>query len=561
MQLFKPSKKTEYYGVVGFFSIIIPLILYISRTVDDNRLTSWGWIFTSENVLLLFGVLLISPIFSFVISCTPELPKRLKPVFLLLVSYFAARYFWQAPEVILDTARYFTQAKQLALNGPGYFFSEWGKEIFAWTDLPLIPFLYGMVFSFFGEHRENIQLFTTLLYSGTVLLVYYWGKELWDENTGFYGGMFLLGFPYLYTQVPLMLVDVPTMFFFMLAVYLTTMAVRLGGWPRLLAAAFALFLSIFTKYSSLVFLPGLIVLFFVHLYSNPRQTLRRGLVLAATLISLVGLVLVFKFEVFAEQIRFLIQYQKPGLGRWVEGYHSTFFYQTHAFITLGALFSLYEAFRKRDITILCVCVFVIIIFVLQIKRIRYTMPVFPMLALMAAYGLKDIGDKEIRKFIVSCVIITSLGLAVSGYLPFLKKMSAVNIPNAVNFLESLDINQIEATTLPIDEQIVNPDVSIPLIDLFSSKQVVHKTGIDFSSPEGVETSSLRFTWEFQVPSLYYSPSIHPRPKRAVMVVSGKKNQLLPQELQKGLEDFNHMKSFQSSTGVFRYQTFVQVYYD
>ena len=100
-----------------------------------------------------------------------------------------------------------------------------------------MPFLYGLVFKFFGEQRIFIQVLNTLFYSLTVVLTYQLGKTLWDEDTGFWGGLLLLGFPYLYTQVPLMLVDVPTMFFFMLAVVTCVNALKKGGTGRIVLAA------------------------------------------------------------------------------------------------------------------------------------------------------------------------------------------------------------------------------------------------------------------------------------------------------------------------------------
>jgi len=129
----------------------------------------------------------------------------------------AAACFWKEPEVIVDASRYFTQAKHLELDGLGGFVRGWGREIPAWTDLPLVPALYGFVFRTFGETRVAVQAFTTLLFAGTVLLAFRTGKALWDEEVGFAGGALLLAIPYLLTQVPTMLVDVPTMFFLTLA--------------------------------------------------------------------------------------------------------------------------------------------------------------------------------------------------------------------------------------------------------------------------------------------------------------------------------------------------------
>ena len=100
----------------------------------------------------------------------------------------------------MDASRYFTQAKHLDVYGIEYFLREWGRDINIWTGHAPHSFLYGLIFKLFGESRIYIQAFTTLLFSSTVVLTYNIGKTLWDETVGFYGGLLLLGIPYLFSQ-------------------------------------------------------------------------------------------------------------------------------------------------------------------------------------------------------------------------------------------------------------------------------------------------------------------------------------------------------------------------
>ena len=58
------------------------------------------------------------------------------------------------------------------------------------------------------------------------------------------------------------------------------------------------------------------------------------------------------------------------------------------------------------------------------------MPVFPMFALMASYGLEAVTHRELRKFLVYAAVSTSLVIALFAYLPFLQKMSPVNLRDA-----------------------------------------------------------------------------------------------------------------------------------
>ena len=202
--------------------------LFFLRSLDDNRLVSWRWAFAAEDALAWALVLGIAVLIAHAAGLVGA--RALRPQLVLFGSGFAAAaLLWSEPEVIVDAARYFTQAKQAQVYGIAYFLQAWGGEIPAWTDLPLVPLLYGAVFSLFGEERVYIQLCTSLLFAGTIVLTYRLGRTLWGDAVGLTAGALLLGMPYLLVQVPLMLVDVPTMFLFMLAVLTVTCALRRGG--------------------------------------------------------------------------------------------------------------------------------------------------------------------------------------------------------------------------------------------------------------------------------------------------------------------------------------------
>jgi asparagine N-glycosylation enzyme membrane subunit Stt3 len=198
---------------VPFLSFGAFLILYFFRYADNNRLTSWQWAFAGMDMVWFIPILMLGLTLAYAISLV-SYEKFRPPLTLFFSSFLAASIFWGAPEVIVDVSRYFTQAKHLELYGIKYFMSEWGTGINAWTDLPLVPFLYGLIFKYLGESRIFIQIFSTILFSLTVVLTYLTGKEFWNEETGFFAGAMLLGIPYIFSQTPMMLVDIPTMFFF-----------------------------------------------------------------------------------------------------------------------------------------------------------------------------------------------------------------------------------------------------------------------------------------------------------------------------------------------------------
>jgi hypothetical protein len=396
------------------------LAFFVFRSADDNRLFSWTWVFAGGNASTIFLLLILGIILAFSLARV-SLIERGPIAFLFLFSFVTTAVFWSEPELIMDASRYFTQAKHLEVYGIEYFIREWGKDITAWTDLPSIPFLYGLIFTCFGENRIAIQIFTTLLFSGTLVLTYLIGKMLWNEEIGFSAGMLLLGMPFLLTQVPLMLVDVPTMFFLTLSIFTFMKALDQGGVPMIALASLTVFFTFFSKYSTWIMLSVLGIILLVYLKKESTVTFRRSVAVLLLSGLLIGTIAILKFDLISEQIRLLLSYQKPGLGRWGESLISTFFFQIHPFITLAAAFSLFVAFKKRDLNFIIISWLVFFVFVFEIRRIRYILPVLPLLALMAAYGLQKIGSKELRRFIVFTIAISSLTIAIFAYLPFARK--------------------------------------------------------------------------------------------------------------------------------------------
>lgn len=539
------------------------LVLYVFRAIDDNRLTSWQWVFGMVDLKDVLWPLVIGLVAAYLFS-RMALSPRYYGAFLFIASFALAVLFWRVPEVIIDTSRYFTQAKHLGVFGTSYFIAEWGRSIVPWTDLPLIPFLYGVIFKFFGESRLYIQIFTTLLFSATVVLTYQIGKTLWDEQVGFLGGLLLLSIPYLFTQVPLMLVDVPTMFFFTLAIYAFIKALRRGGTGMIILAAVAVFGAVFSKYSTWLMLSILPVIFLVHLYPfqwrQQRLIVGRGILVALLAAVLIGVVVYLKFDVLAEQIRLLISYQQPGLKRWGESFYSTFLFQTHPLLPTAALYSGYVALKKKDLKYLIISWLILLIFVLHIERIRYIIMVFPMLALMAAYGLQAIKNQDLQKHIVFSAVVSSVVIAVFAFLPFLQQMSAVNLQQAGEYLNNAAVERIDVYTLPFkDFDEINPAVSVPLLDLFTRQEIAYDYKHTAPPLERIVNSSLRFTWDYLNPEYYTSGANRLKEDIGLVIIAQEPVETLPEELEQEYEGYRLARTFATSTGIFRYQTVVTIY--
>jgi len=545
--------------LVALLTLTTFLSLFVLRSLDDNRLTSWQWTVAGADTLTILFVLVLGILLAYLLSNVP-LPGRKPASWLFIASFSISAIFWGEPEIIVDTSRYFVQAKYLELYGVGYFFKEWGNNIFVWTDLPLVPLLYGLVFKFFGEYRAGIQIFNSLLFSGTVVLTYLIGKELWGKTIGLYGGLLLLGIPYLYTQVPLMLVDVPAMFFFTLALFTTIKAVKQGGAALLLSASATIVFAMLTKYSVWLFLSVIPIIFLSHIEYGRKVILHRATIITLAAAGLVGIVLLWKYNVIVEQIRLLQSYQIPGLKRWGESFTSTFFFQIHPYITLAALFSIYAAIKKKDAKYAIISWLLLLMVVLEIKRARYLIVVFPMLALMAAYGIREIRNVKTGKFVVSSAVVSALVIAIFGYLPFIKNTSVVNLDRAGKYLDSIDAESVEVVTLPQTRSIVNPAVSVPILDLFTKKKLVYRYDKKLiSRPESVEKSSLRFTWEYRNPEYFSAYTGTPKKSIPVVIIFGDRNQTIPARIADRIAGHRLTKELMIRDRVFRYQTMVRVY--
>jgi len=559
----RSQEKSEHLDILQFtlislLSLVVFLALYQFRVLDDNRLSSWQWVFSAAHPARIFAILVVGIVVAYAVTGWSFVQQ--KPVIFLFFSSFAAiTPLWNQPEVIIDASRYFLEAKYLELYGIGAYLNGWGEELGVWTDLPLVPFVYGLLFKFGGESRVAIQLLNTLLFSTTVVLTYLIGSTLWNRSLGWLAGLLLLGMPYLLTQVPLMLVDVPTMFFITLMIFSIIKALEYQGINALVLASFAVVLAMLSKYSTWLMLIIIPVIAICHSPQAYGLAIRRSLAIVFASAVLFSLFIVFKMDVVSEQIRMLINYQWPGLGRWQESHISSLFFQIHPFITLAALVSIYMAVRNRDIKFVIIISLPMLLGLLGIQRLRYLIPVLPMLALMAAYGLHQLGNSKIATFIAATAAIYGIVIASFVYGPFFYKTSITNIQLAGQYLDSLDTDVVEVVTLAPGRSIVNPAVTVPLLDLYTAKTLVYDNDKNLQRPAGIATSALRFTWEWNDPGFYFHSALMVAKRRAIVVVLNDSEQNISGRLAQRLRGYVLSKEFAITDKVFRFQTIIRVY--
>lgn len=549
--------RLESYLITSFATLVVLPILYVLRFLDDNTLTSWRWVFTETNpgffFLYLIPLLLLAAWLS-----KSTMPCRHPSLFLFSAGFMSAAFLWSEPEVLLDASRYFLQAKYLSENGPGFFWQEWGNAIAPWTDLPLVPFCYGILFKLFGECRFAVQVFNSLLFAFSLVLTYHVGKTLWDAETGFHAGLLLLGIPYLPTQVPLMLVDIGTMFLMILTIYAFIKSMQHGSPLWLGVSTISIVCALSVKYSTWPMLAGLLpVIAIVHLRERPFVIIRRTMTVAIGAAIIWCVLFYGKYDVIREQMAILGSFQREGLKRWQEGYISTFFFQVHPLITMAVLYGIYRAVRKRDVRFLVAACFIGFVFPLQIKRIRYILPLLPLYALMASYGLNGIRDQALKRFCSYCVVLSAMVVLFGAYKPFLQRTSMMNLKEAGQYLDTLPFDAVDVHLLPQHESAGSTAAALPILDLYTSKELRLQQDWPGLSIENQhkKLSSLRFTWELSRPP-FYPPAEPNGPNPQVIIGSRVPVELPDQNLQQ--KNVKLVKKFYQQTQVFRYRTIVTV---
>lgn len=528
----------------------------VLRGWDDSRLASFRWVFAESDPLGLLG-LVAAAIAAAHVAVRARIPAGWRAPLLFVAAVAAAACTWRVPEVIVDASRYFTEAKALELRGLGGFLAAWGRELPAWTDLPLVPALYGVVFRALGESRVLAQLLVAVLFAGSAVLTYRTGAALLGEEIGLAGGALLLAVPYLLTQVPLLLVDVPTMFFLALASWAVVAAIQRGGAGRILLAALAVWLAALSKYSAWLLLTGLPALAIVQRGRSPGAA-RTAAAIAALSAVLLGATLLAGRDVLAAQLALLRSYQAPGLRRWGESFASTFLFQVHPFVSAAAAASLWVAVRRRDPRWLAIAWPVLLLLALRVQRVRYWVPAFPALALMGGLGLQILGAARLRALAVACAVASSLVVALHGDVRFLARTSAVNLKDAGAFLDGLAEGTVEVFTPPAAGAAVNPAVAVPLLDLYTSKRLVYAYAPP--APEALAaaaTSPLRFTWEYVNPPWYAGGGAGDA--AVVAVVTGDLQAPLPPELARRVAGLRLVRTFAADEGIFEYRTLVRIY--
>jgi len=201
-----------------------------------------------------------------------------------------------------------------------------------------------------------------------------------------------------------------------------------------------------------------------------------------------------KPEVVERQIGLLAGFQREGLLRWVESYPSTFLFQAHPLLAVGAGVALWRGLRDRDARVLVAAALPLLLLALGVRRSRYLLPAFPMFALLAARGLEPLAPRA-RRFAALAAVGFSLVMVFAAYLPFLHWVNTANLQAAGRYLDGRGVRAAEVVALPAPGVAINPEVAVPLLDYHTAARITVRGPAPARPPEDtVRTSSFRFSW-------------------------------------------------------------------
>jgi len=140
-------------------------------------------------------------------------------------------------------------------------------------------------------------------------------------------------------------------------------------------------------------------------------------------------------------------------------------------------------------------------------------------------------------------------------------MSGGNIQEAGAFLNRLRIDAVEVVPLSTPEDIVNPEVTIPLLDYYCDRRISYAADRPRPNLDRYRNSSLRFTWEYRPPAIYRSGMASPVDKKALVIIASRPNQPLPPSVAEQTARYGNKRTFDRTTDVFQHQTLLSVYFN
>jgi len=447
-KIFFILKNKLYYILIPTLLSLSYIILYLFSSTDLTILFGWKSLqHYLDPYRISLGFLASSAISMTLCSQQIKLSRFQTTLIIFGLSIFIAFPFWIVPEVNPDASRFFTQAKYLETEGIVAFFYDWGQKLPVHMDQPIPPLIFGLLFKIFGEERGIIQAFNTIIFGLGVTATFLLARELWNQEIGLYSALFLMSFPHLLAQVPLLLVDCFSMSALTIGILGLILAIKKFKIYSVLIFVVFSMIALGSKLTiPIVFL--FVIIAVALIYPSCRSERINLLLLLGIIAAIIVTLFMLKSEVLLGQLVRVSKWSLFVRGPWHTGINPiSFFYQLNPAIMILVILSPLLALIRRDKIYIIILAWILsLVLTAGWTRLRYLIPIYPALAIASAFAINElIKNVKIRRYFVFCIMLFSITMAFS-YIPYMQKFAGRNIMDAASYAEERGISEAAIIT-------------------------------------------------------------------------------------------------------------------
>jgi len=517
---FKPIKNIHIAGfvLITIATFIIYYILITNSLIDETILYSWAWIVNYFNISIFFVLLFLICVISFFIAKINFKIKQLHfLIIIFLLAFSLSAFTWHLSNPNPDMAEFFGIAKYVEVNGVFGYLKDFGtNNLRGYRFYSFLPII-GVGFLIFGESPFVAHFITSILCAFIPVLVFLLSKRLFDKKIAFIASFFIISIPIMLIQSSMFLVDVPTIFFVLLALlsfhtFLVNNSFKKSLWYYPLSIVTLLF-AIGSKTSAILFLFfSFLVIFLIVKKSDDFKinhlSMKTLFMLGITFL-IICIFVFLKFNFFLVQLPFDLT-QANILGNPDIRVNSlSYFFQIQPLIMFLFLASLVFFVLKPSLSKLFLLVWIFFPFIfLYDTTVRYMFPSFPAIAIAAAFMLSKF-KKPLVVFVVSVIFLSSTLSVIMGYVPLLKhEFYDNNIMLIADYTNKLNVNNAGVYMFYNNSEYKNsPKTEIYgyMFDYYSSKRVYYD--ISDSVKQVYNGNRSRFNvFEYYKDEFYLSPN-------------------------------------------------------
>lgn len=357
-------------------------------------------------------------------------------ILVLSVGTFYAMY--QEVQSLVAEISVFKASQIVTREGVGAFFLQYSRA--PWLGIqhpPLVPLTYGLIMRFLGEEILVLRLVTVIFSTGTIVVVYFLGKELYNREIGFLASMSFLAFPYFFRVGAAASNDMQVTFFFSLSLLLILRLQRKASYRVASATGVLIGIGLLSKYTMVFIYPVIGGIFFIFGSLN-RLKVHMGLLtlMSVSILSMWGL-LAYHLGVFEIQRESLTYFAgSVSLTSWGKvmllellstRLPSALGPYTLPMLVLGGV-CLLQRREQADKIIMTWITSVFLAVFLTLPDARYCMPAFPALAIVIAHGLYRV-PQNVEKILL--LLLASCGGALYLFADW-KRMSYLFIGDYIS---------------------------------------------------------------------------------------------------------------------------------